>query len=240
MTGTAGSIASEFRKLYRLRVCRIPTNCPSRRKMLTPRVVGSIEERWQNIAGDVASIRETGRPVLIGTRTITQSQQLSEILQDRGIPHEVLNALHHQEEASIIADAGQPRRVTVATNMAGRGTDIRLQSDSESRGGLHVICAEPQSAARIDRQLAGRCARQGNPGTFQQFLSPEDEILKEAECQGQQHSPHEARSIAAVARRAQAIVERRHAEQRSLLTQTAFRQRQQLESLGLNPWLDAL
>jgi len=240
MTGTASSIAREFRKLYRLHVCRIPTNCPSRRQRLEPRVVGSIEERWKGIADDVESVRGAGRPVLIGTRTITQSQQLSEILHARRIPHEVLNALHHQQEASIIADAGRPERVTVATNMAGRGTDIRLQNDSESRGGLHVICAEPQSAARIDRQLAGRCARQGDPGTFQQFLSPEDEILKEAECQSEHHSTGNARAVVATARRAQSIVERRHAEQRSLLMQSAFRQRQQLESLGLDPWLDAL
>ena len=240
MTGTASSIAREFQKLYRLQVCRIPTNCPSVRQVLQPRVVDSIEARWKEIADDVELTCGTGRPVLIGTRTITQSQQLSETLSARGIPHEVLNALHHREEAAIIEEAGQPARVTVATNMAGRGTDIRLQGESRTRGGLHVICAEPHSAARIDRQLSGRCGRQGDPGTFQQFLSPQDEIFREAECQNQRRQSSDAPAVIAAARNAQTIVERRHAQQRSLLMQSALRQRQQLESLGLDPWLDAL
>jgi preprotein translocase subunit SecA len=239
MTGTASSAAHEFWRLYRLRVCRIPTHRRSQRVTLTPKILCSAEERWAAITDDVEATRAADRPVLIGTRTITQSKQLSETLTARGIPHEVLNALNHKEEASIISDAGQPQRVTVATNMAGRGTDIRLQGDTESNGGLHVICAEPQSAARIDRQLAGRCGRQGDPGSFQQFLSPDDEVLKEAGIDPQS-LPAEGTSLAQKIRRAQSTVERGHASQRALLMQSSLKQREQLESLGLDPWLDAL
>jgi preprotein translocase subunit SecA len=239
MTGTASSVAHEFWQLYRLRVCRIPTHRPSQRIALAPQSFQSVDERWAAVVEDVAAKRADGRPVLIGTRTITQSQQLSELLTERDIPHEVLNALNHEEEASIISDAGLPQRVTVATNMAGRGTDICLQGDAESNGGLHVICVEPQSAARIDRQLAGRCGRQGDPGSFQQFLSPEDEVLKEAGVD-QKTTEAESSSLSQLIRRAQAAVERRHTEQRSILMQSSMRQRQQLESLGLDPWLDAL
>ena len=239
MTGTASSAAHEFWHLYGLRVCQIPTHRPSQRVTLAPTILRSADERWAAIADDVEATRAAGRPVLIGTRTITQSQQLSETLTSRGIPHEVLNAINHQEEASIISDAGQPRRVTVATNMAGRGTDIRLQDGAESNGGLHVICAEPQSAARIDRQLAGRCGRQGDPGSFQQFLSPDDAVLKEAGID-RQTEPADGTVLAQAIRRAQSTVERGHASQRSLLMQSSLKQREQLESLGLDPWLDAL
>ena len=123
--------------------------------------------------------------------------------------------------------------------MASRGTDIRLQDDAESNGGLHVICAEPQSAARIDRQLAGRCGRQGDPGSFQQFLSPDDAVLKEAGID-RQTKPADGTLLAQAIRRAQSTVERGHASQRSLLMQSSLKQREQLESLGLDPWLDAL
>lgn len=239
MTGTASSAAHEFWRLYRLRVCRIPTHRPSRRTVLPPRIVSSADERWSAIVDDVEATRASGRPILIGTRTITQSQQLSQLLDSRGIPHEILNAHNHKEEASIISDAGHPRRVTVATNMAGRGTDIRLHGDTDSLGGLHVICAEPQSAARIDRQLAGRCGRQGDPGTFQQFLSPDDEVLKEADLD-RRRPAGDSGSLVQTILHAQKTVERRHADQRSLLMQSSLRQRQQLESLGLDPWLDAL
>ena len=239
MTGTASSVAHEFWRLYGLRVCRIPTHKPSRRTQLPAVNTASAAERWSAIAEDIAAQRAAGRPVLIGTRTIAQSQELSEILQEEKIPHDVLNALNHREEASIIAEAGAPERVTVATNMAGRGTDIRLQGDAELRGGLHVICAEPQSAARIDRQLAGRCARQGDTGSYQPFLSPEDEVLKEAwgERAGETTA---ADSLSAGIQKAQSAVERRHAQERSILMQSSSRQRRQLESLGLDPWLDAI
>lgn len=235
MTGTARSAAHEFWRLYGLRVCRIPTHLPSKRVMLPPRLTASAEDRWTQIAVEIERTRAAGRPVLIGTRTVAQSQQLAGLLYDRGIPHEILNALNHREEASIIAEAGTPERVTVATNMAGRGTDIRLRGDAESRGGLHVISAEPQSAARIDRQLAGRCGRQGDPGTFQPFYSRDDEVLKEA---GGESSGNE--SLLTRIPKAQAAVERRHAQERSILLQSSSRQRQQLQSLGLDPWLDAV
>lgn len=239
MTGTANSVAHEFWRLYGLRVCRIPTHKPSRRTQLPALTTGSAAERWSAIAEDIQAQRSAGRPVLIGTRTIAQSQELSEVLQEQNIPHEVLNALNHREEASIITEAGTPQRVTVATNMAGRGTDIRLQGDAESRGGLHVICAEPQSAARIDRQLAGRCGRQGDTGSYQPFLSPDDEVLKEAWGERAGESTV-GDSLAAAIQKAQSAVERRHAQERSILMRSSSRQRRQLESLGLDPWLDAI
>lgn len=238
MTGTATSAAHEFWRLYGLRVCRIPTHRPSLRTVLPPRISASANERWSAIADDVEGTKSAGRPVLIGTRTIAQSQRLSEVLQERNISHEVLNALNHREEAAIIAEAGAPERVTVATNMAGRGTDIRLQGNAESTGGLHVICAEPQSAARIDRQLAGRCGRQGDNGSYQPFLSPDDEVLKEA--WGERAGVAGGESLPAAIGKAQSAVERHHAQERSLLMQSSTRQRQQLESLGLDPWLDAV
>lgn len=239
MTGTASSVAHEFWRLYGLRVCRIPAHKPSRRNQLPAITTASAVERWSAIAGDVQAQRSAGRPVLIGTRTIAQSQELSEVLLEQNIPHEILNALNHAEEASIIAEAGAPQRVTVATNMAGRGTDIRLQGDAESHGGLHVICAEPQSAARIDRQLAGRCGRQGDTGSYQPFLSPDDEVLKEAwgERAGESTAGD---ALPAAIQKAQSAIERRHAQERSILMQSSSRQRRQLESLGLDPWLDAI
>ena len=239
MTGTASSVAHEFWRLYGLRVCRVPTHKPSRRTRLPALTTGSVAERWSAIAEDIEVQRSEGRPVLIGTRTIAQSQELSEALEERNIPHVVLNALNHREEASIITEAGAPQRVTVATNMAGRGTDIRLQGDVASRGGLHVICAEPQNAARIDRQLAGRCGRQGDMGSYQPFLSPEDEVMKEA--WGERAGESTAGDpLPAAIQKAQLAVERQHAQERLILMRSSSRQRRQLESLGLDPWLDAI
>ncbi|MDA1165932.1 MAG: preprotein translocase subunit SecA [Planctomycetota bacterium] len=247
MTGTAATAACEFLSVYGLPVFRIPTRRPSQRDNWTPQVLPTSEARWMEVAREVRTQHEAGRPVLIGTRTIEQSERLSSLLHGFGIGHELLNARNHAREAEIVADAGQAGRVTVATNMAGRGTDICLQGDSEARGGLHVICGEFHSAARIDRQLIGRCARQGDPGSFRQFLSLEDDVLKEGldsldYIRLKRRSGESCSTLANTVidfRRAQRAIERRHEDDRQLLLTHARQRARQLIELGQNPWLDA-
>src|SRR5262249_23475870 len=174
MTGTAQEVAGELWRVYRLAVARIPTHRPSRRRVLRDRVAPSMAAKWRSIAKEKARLVERGVPGLIGTRSGAGSQGMSAQLTTPGIAHVVLSAAQDQAEADIIAAAGQPGRVTVATNLAGRGTDIALAEGVAARGGLHVIMSERHEAGRIDRQLAGRCARQGDPGEFRAVLSVED------------------------------------------------------------------
>jgi preprotein translocase subunit SecA len=247
MTGTAATAAHEFLSVYEMPVFRIPTRRPTRRESWPVRILPTADARWEAVAQEVKEQHHAGRPVLVGTRTIEQSERLAALLTDVGIDHQLLNARNHAREAEIVAEAGQPGRVTVATNMAGRGTDIALNGDSEDRGGLHVICGELHSAARIDRQLIGRCARQGDPGSYRQFLSLEDDILKEgldklALGQLQRRGERHANSVTNILPeflRAQRFVERRHEQDRELLLAHARHRASQLEQLGQNPWLDA-
>ena len=178
MTGTAESAASELKKVFSTPVISIPTNRPSRRELHPEQVFLTAEEKWNAIVQETADMHRQGRPVLIGTRSVNLSNELSALLLQAGLEHEVLHALNHENEAAIIKEAGQPGRITVATNMAGRGTDILLGEGVSERGGLHVICSELHESARIDRQLTGRAARQGDPGSARVFLSLEDDILK--------------------------------------------------------------
>ena len=178
MTGTAATSARELKKIYELKVFSIPTNRPVRRDRLPDLVYPSADQKWDAIVEKVRELHAIGRPVLIGTRSIDKSERLSQLLSKTGVPHEVLNARHIAREAEIVAQAGQPDRVTVATNMAGRGTDIKLGEGIAEKGGLHVICTEVHDSARIDRQLMGRCGRQGDPGSIQQYLAVDDEILE--------------------------------------------------------------
>jgi preprotein translocase subunit SecA len=177
MTGTGITSAGELKKIYKLRVVQIPTNRPAIRQRLEDRVFGTEDEKWHAIVEEVIEVHATGRPVLIGTRTIDKSELLSRMLKQRGIEHDVLNANHIAEEAEIVSKAGQQGRVTVSTNMAGRGTDIKLGEGVHELGGLHVIMTEMHDSARIDRQLVGRCGRQGDPGAYRVYLSFEDELL---------------------------------------------------------------
>ena len=177
MTGTASSSARELYKIYKLRVVAVPTNRPAIRQRLDERVYGTAEAKWQAIVDEVIEVHATGRPILIGTRSIDKSEILSRMLSAAGIPHKVLNAHHVDVEAEIVAQAGQAGRVTVSTNMAGRGTDVKLGEGVAELGGLHVICTEMHDSARIDRQLIGRCGRQGDPGTYRQYLGLDDDIL---------------------------------------------------------------
>ena len=177
MTGTAREVAGELWSVYRLGVVRIPTNRPIRRTCIPDQIHLTADAKWRAIVHAVAESCRSGRSVLVGTRTVAASDHLSVLLAQYGISHRVLNARQDGEEAAIIAEAGEPGRVTVATNMAGRGTDVRLEPGVAAAGGLHVIATERHDARRIDRQLFGRCGRQGDPGTYQAILSLEDELI---------------------------------------------------------------
>ena len=179
MTGTAREVSSELWSVYGLRVQRIPLHKPSQRQELPMVVVSQANKKWAAVLASVVTLRAQGRPVLIGTGSVLDSEQLSQKLTTAGIPHRVLNARQDQEEAEIVAAAGQPQQVTVATNMAGRGTDIPLAEGVAEAGGLHVIATCRNEAKRIDRQLFGRCARQGDPGSYQSILSLDDELLQQ-------------------------------------------------------------
>jgi len=179
MTGTAREVARELWSVYRLPVVTIPTNRPVRRQRLPDRVYVSSDAKWASIVRIVRNLRNQGRPVLVGTRSVAASEHLSEMLSGSGVPHQVLNARQDQEEAEIIARAGERGRITVATNMAGRGTDIRLAPGVADLGGLFVLATERHDARRIDRQLFGRGGRQGDPGSFQIIVSLEDELPRE-------------------------------------------------------------
>ncbi len=176
MTGTAMDSARELRKIYRCHVLPIPTNRPAIRQKLRTQVFGTAEQKWAAVVEEICQLHAKGRPVLVGTRSIDKSEHLSKLLAAQGIEHAVLNAHRLAAEADIVAQAGQAGRVTVSTNMAGRGTDIKLGDGIAELGGLQVICTEMHDAARIDRQLAGRCGRQGDPGTWRQYLALDDEL----------------------------------------------------------------
>src|SRR3954451_7367491 len=178
MTGTATSDAAELRRIYKVGVMKMPTNRPGRRTWLTDRVFSTEEEKFRAVADQIIEWNKSGVPVLIGTRSIEKSEKLSRLLNEANIEHQILNAKNHEIEAQIVSQAGQRGKVMVATNMAGRGTDIKLGEGVAALGGLHVIGTERHESRRIDRQLAGRCARQGDPGFAQFFVSLEDEIVE--------------------------------------------------------------
>lgn len=177
MTGTAKEAAEEFWQIYGLPVLSIPLNCPSHRTSFPEKMYIDRESKWKAMVREIQEMRRQGRPVLVGLRSVEESEGVSRLLQAEDIPHQVLNAIYHREEARIISMAGQEGRITLATNMAGRGTDIRLGPGVIEKGGLHVIAAEKQDSGRIDRQLVGRCGRQGEPGSYRFFLSLEDDLV---------------------------------------------------------------
>jgi len=178
MTGTAVTEAEELDKIYKLDVTVIPPNRPVVRDDMPDLVYRTLGGKWQAVVEDIAGRNTEGRPVLVGTVAIETSEMLSGMLKRRGIDHEVLNAKQHQREAQIIARAGERGAVTIATNMAGRGTDIKLGEGVADRGGLHVIGTERHESRRIDNQLRGRAGRQGDPGSTRFYVSFEDEIMK--------------------------------------------------------------
>ena len=248
MTGTIATSAGEIGRTYDVGIAIVPTNRPAIRQRLKPKVCKSYDEKLLEIVRDIKDVHITGRPILVGTRSIDKSEDLSKILTSEGLTHTVLNARNVASEAEIVAAAGGRNQITVSTNMAGRGTDIKLGDDVEELGGLHVICTELHDSARIDRQLVGRCGRQGDPGTWRQFLAVDDDILVEG------YGPKRAKRIGrrlqrqikgnperllAFFQRAQQRVEARHRRQRRALE---YMERQKAEShiqMSQDPYLDA-
>ena len=178
MTGTAETEAREFKDIYKLDVVSIPTNKPVNRTDGNDQIYRTQREKYKAIVADVAARHEKGQPILLGTVTVDTSEVLSRMLTLAHVPHEVLNAKNHAREAEIVALAGMKGAVTIATNMAGRGTDIKLGEGVTELGGLHVIGSERHESRRIDRQLRGRCSRQGDPGSSQFFISLEDQLMR--------------------------------------------------------------
>jgi len=178
MTGTAKEVEPELKRVYDLTATRIPTHKPTRRRRLPDRVFRTSAERWEAVAVRAQAVAVEGRAVLVGTRSVEGSETLSRLLDACGISHTVLNARQDKAEADAVAQAGLAGRITVATNMAGRGTDIKLAPEVEKLEGLHVILTEFHESARVDRQLFGRSARQGNPGSVEAMVSLEDEVFQ--------------------------------------------------------------
>ncbi len=178
MTGTAETEAGEFWDIYKLDVVTIPTNKPVTRKDDDDKVYKTVREKFNAVAEEIVALTEQGRPVLVGTTSVEISELVSRMLQIRKIKHNVLNAKQHQREAEIVAEAGKPGTVTIATNMAGRGTDIKLTPESRAAGGLAIIGTERHESRRVDRQLRGRSGRQGDPGTSQFYVSLEDNLMR--------------------------------------------------------------
>ncbi|SDK71871.1 protein translocase subunit secA [Franzmannia pantelleriensis] len=220
MTGTAHEVRHELWRSYRLRVVPIPPHRPSRRRWLGHTCVDSVSRKWQRVAAHARRRAEAGQPVLIATVTLGESEALSAELSDQSIAHTVLNARQDAEEAAVVASAGESGVITVATSMAGRGTDIALDAAARDAGGLHVIIAGHHDAARVDRQIAGRCARQGDPGSVEFIVCGEEALLDELEDDWQ---PVAGRLVKRL-RRAQARREARQARARARLTRSDWRE----------------
>ena len=246
MTGTAFTSAREFRKVYRTSVKVIPPNRPSKRLSLPTIVSPTEKEKWEAVVSEILDVHQVGRPILVGTRSIAKSELLSHLLRERGLPHLVLNANHVEREAEIVAEAGQHGKVTVATNMAGRGTDIQISEDVRQLGGLHVIGTELHESARIDLQLFGRCARQGDPGTIRQFLAHDDQLLDTAHGIARANWYRKIGKLRGTEwwvklfRRAQEKVEKRHYRARKILMYNEAQLAKSQKEMGLDPILDHL
>ena len=244
MTGTASTSKREFKKIYRTDVVTIPPNCPSQRKDLPTIFFMTEQEKLEQMVQDIAQVHQLGRPILIGTRSISKSEKLSQLLQQAGLPHNVLNANQIQREAEIIALAGERGRITVATNMAGRGTDIKIDCAVAKLGGMHVIGTEMHESARIDRQLFGRCGRQGDPGTVQLYISAEDQLLDtafgkvKADRYRQTGKAWKTATWLRLFHKAQLQVENQHYRSRRILMYNEKQLAKSQREMGLDPILD--
>ena len=178
MTGTAVGCEREFQQVYSLSVEPIPLRTPSQRELWPTRFFVEQDGKWHAIASSVQEIHQQQRPVLIGTSCIADSELLALLLRERGVEFQLLNGRQDADEAAIVAGAGRESAVTIATSLAGRGTDIKLAPQAKQLGGLHVILAEHSDSTRVDRQLIGRCGRQGDPGSAQVFVSAEDPLIQ--------------------------------------------------------------
>ncbi|MGY8767358.1 MAG: preprotein translocase subunit SecA [Pirellulales bacterium] len=247
MTGTASTSKREFKKIYKINVIKCPTNRPVKRTLLEDKVYGSGDSKWDAIVAEIKEVHEQGRPILVGTRTIEKSERLSALLSKIGIKHEVLNAHQVDVEADIVAKAGQLGKVTVATNMAGRGTDIKLEEGVEELGGLHVICTELHDSARIDRQLVGRCGRQGDPGSVRQYLALDDDCLKaglgpdkaEKLVSVGEGVESELNQYASLFRKSQGKIEKKHFNDRKVLLHHEKQRKKMHREMGQDPYLDS-
>ena len=229
MTGTAQEVAGELWSVYRLATVTIPTNRPLQRRWCGERVFATADQKWDAVVDRIGELRGQGRPVLVGTRSVSASEVLSAQLTKANIEHVILNARQDQTEASIVAAAGEQGRVTVATNMAGRGTDIKLARRVAEAGGLHVLSTERHEAARIDRQLYGRAGRQGDPGSAEAVMSLDDDLMSTshgkvsrwvAQWLLKSGRPLQGRLGRFLVRRAQVSAERMHARVRRELLQS--------------------
>jgi preprotein translocase subunit SecA len=246
MTGTAFTSAREFRKVYRTPVRVIPPNRPSKRNALPEIVCPDESSKWEAVVAEISQVHSQGRPVLVGTRSIAKSEILAHHLRAQGIAHQVLNANHVEREAEIVSQAGQLGRVTVATNMAGRGTDIQISDECKELGGLHVIGTELHESARIDLQLFGRCARQGDPGTIRQFIAYDDQLLEAAHGTARANWYRKIGKLRGTEwwvklfRKAQEKVESRHYRARKILMYNEAQLAKTQKEMGLDPILDHL
>jgi preprotein translocase subunit SecA len=246
MTGTAWQNFLEVRRVYKIWVVPVPTNRPVIREQWTDRVFPTEEEKFHRVVDEVVRMKELGRSVLIGTRSVEKSEYLSKLLSQVGIEHQVLNARQHEREAQIVAMAGARGRVTIATNMAGRGTDIKPDDDVIRAGGLHVIGTERHEALRIDRQMAGRSGRQGDPGSCQFYVSLDDELLEglgpnrqeRLKKRGQAGGSADWQVYQPSFQRAQRRLEKRHRRQRVDLMLYEKQRQEVLKDLGADPYVD--
>ena len=246
MTGTAAQNFWELRRVYKLWVVTVPTNAPIIRAQWPDCVFPNEDAKFAAVVEEIVRLRDLGRPVLLGTRSVEKSEKLSILLHQAGVEHQVLNARQHEREAQIVALAGQRGRVTIATNMAGRGTDIKPDAEVLAAGGLHVLGTERHDARRIDRQLAGRAGRQGDPGSCQFFLALDDELLEglgpnrqQALLErGQRGDDADWQNFQPLFLKAQRRVERRHRRQRVDLMIYEKQRQEVLKDLGADPYVD--
>jgi preprotein translocase subunit SecA len=246
MTGTAAQNFWEIRRVYKLWVVCVPTNRPVIRKHYPDQIYPTEDAKFRAVVERIQREHARGRPVLVGTRSVEKSEKLSRLLTAAGIPHQVLNARQNADEARIVAQAGQPGAVTVATNMAGRGTDIKLGPGVAELGGLHVIGTERHESRRIDRQLLGRAGRQGDPGSGLFMLSLEDELLEalgpamqeKLRRIGQAGGQRDWNEFRPFFRLAQLRAERRNTRQRLDMMHYDRQRRETLAFLGADPFVD--
>ena len=247
MTGTASEARVQLKRTYGLRVMPIATHRPCQLRHFPARIFVDAEHKWAAITVELAKVVETGRAALVGTTSISSSEYCADRLRKLGIDVQVLHARHHRDEAEIVRQAGEPGRITVATNMAGRGTDIKLHPTVRDAGGLHVVLSEMNRSKRIDRQLAGRAARQGDPGSSQAFVSLDDELLTILGAARVNRLKERARRFATGElpaswikhfERAQRLFERRAEQERTQLQHRELRRSDTMVPLGLDPFVE--